>query len=216
MLNNQLPIILALTLCAAISGGLYVQLAPFFQSMETQLSTPLKGSSSINPTLQRKTTKQHDIASFKLFGDATQKVIAKPKPVEKNLPKTNLRLTLTGVMTSPVASQASALIQGPDKETISYKVNDALPGGAKLKQVHSDRVVIERSGRLENLVFVEQRSIGIESYIHPDDQEKGEAEESNPPEIKPANETSNPGRTKGIKDRLSKLRKRMLQNKGKP
>jgi general secretion pathway protein C len=201
--------IAAITLCVALSGGLYLQLAPFLLDKQTTFkSESLKPTKSALPIT--KPIKQHNIANFQLFGD-TKAIASKPEPILKDLPKTNLRLTLTGVMTSDSTENASALIQGPDKDTISYKIDDKLPGGAILKQVLTDRVVIDRSGRLENLAFDEKRAIGIESYSHPDDDIEENQSSTKP--ITSARETSNSGKTQGIKDRLSKLRKRMLKNR---
>ena len=49
---------------------------------------------------------------------------------------------------------ASALIEGPNRKTRNYRVDEEVPGGAILKQVYPDRVVLERSGNLENLIFL--------------------------------------------------------------
>lgn len=211
MLFNRLPLISALALCALICGSIYIQLAPIFiQDLKKDLK-PTTPSSSVAQTNTNKPQKTHNISKFSLFGDVN-KAISKPKPVAKDLPKTSLKLLLTGVMASGNNANASALIQGPDKQTLNYRINDELPGGATLKQVYPDRVVLERSGRLENLVFVEQRPIGFESYEPVDDPEIEETENTeNNPII--TTRAANPGRTQGIKDRLSKLRKRMLKNR---
>lgn len=218
MLLQRLPIIIAIALCAALSGSLYLQVAPFFlNSNTTSITTPVATNKPHAPLKEKQLAKTHNIASFKLFGDS-QKTTTKPKPapVAKELPKTNLRLVLTGVMTSKIPENASALIEGPDKETLNYNIEDKLPGGAILKQVFTDHVIIDRSGRLENLSFVEKKSIGIETYTHPDDEEQTPAISTSQKRAPSIPKTaSNPGRNQGIKDRLSKLRKRMLKNRDK-
>ena len=213
MLSYRLPQIIALFLFAIISGGVYIQLSPLFfaPDVSTNITTPKNSGQTVQQTESPKST--HNIASFKLFGDA-KKIIEKPKVVSKDLPKTKLRLTLTGVMASGQHENASALVEGPDKETLNYRIDDELPGGAILKQVYNDRIVIERAGRLENLVFVEKRPIGIETYEPPEeDSEEFENTVSSSSTPPPTTRAGNPGRTQGIKDRLSKLRKRMLKNR---
>ena len=212
MLLNRLPVIIVLLLCVVISGGLYIQLAPFLVKDHSASPIIQKARTSPSDQQKNKSKKSHNIAAFQLFGDLRQ-VIEEAKPVSKDLPKTKLKLVLTGVMASGAPTHASALIQGPDKQTENYQVGDEIPGGASLKHVYPDRVVLERSGRLENLVFVEQRSIGIETYEPPEEVEE-EAEQVSSTSL-PAitSRSSNPGRTQGIKDRLSKLRKRMLKNR---
>ena len=153
MLSNRLPLLIALLLAAVTAGGLTMQLLPIYQAEEDKTKTS-KAAPQLLKQESLTETRTHNIASFKLFGDMN-KVIAAPTPIAKDLPKTNLKLKLTGVMASTASAEASALIEGPDKKTLNYRIDDELPGGASLKQVYADRVVIERSGRLENLVFVE-------------------------------------------------------------
>ena len=215
MLLARLPLLFAILLCIALAGAFYLQLSPLFlddgQNPSNSLST--QKSASVSPIARKKI---HNVASFQLFGNSN----AVPKKViqeVKDLPKTKLKLTLTGVLASKENEVASALIEGPNKDTISYKIEDELPGGAILKQVLADRVILERSGKLENLFFVETKSIGIESYTHIDDDESQnnviQKVKSPFPQHEPRNAPISPQRTLGIKERLGKLRKRILKNR---
>jgi len=218
MLLARLPLLVSILLCLALAGAMYWQLMPFYQQvmLETKAVSANKYTQiTAAPKAQNKKTQ--NIAAFQLFGNTNSKP-KKAAPVAKNLPKTTLKLTLTGVLASTNKKQASALIQGPNKETINYKINDELPGGATLKDVFSDRVVIERSGRLENLVFIETRPIGIET--HKDDipetnqyNENTSSASGKVPSNRPTGQPINPARTQSIKERLSKLRSRMLKNR---
>ena len=204
MLLSRLPLISALALCVLFACSIYWQTASFLQ--------PSPRSSNLNemikkpPARSTQTKITHDIAKFNLFGDTSQKPI-KAIAIEKNLPKTKLRLTLTGVLVNQ--TDASALILGPNNQTEYYRINDELPGGATLKQVYPDRVIVNRSGRLENLYFVESKPLDIQRFA-PDDtnsltpQEQGTAP---PPQSK---EITN-ARSQSIKSRLSKLKKRLLK-----
>ncbi|MDX1801995.1 MAG: type II secretion system protein N, partial [Marinobacter sp.] len=73
----------------------------------------------------------------------------------ENLPETNLRIFLRGVMAADGEYPASALIEGSDGKTEVYVSGDELPGNAELRSVFPNRVVLERSGKLENLYFPE-------------------------------------------------------------
>ena len=209
MILTRLPIICALLLCIAITGGAYWQIFPLFQSLSI---------SKVQPNIQKITSTQtpanktHNIANFKLFGDASLEQV----PIieaQKNLPKTKLKLTLTGVVVSPKTQGAGAWILGPDNETKYYKINDELPGGANLKQVFADRVVVNRSGRLENLYFVETKTSGIERLVTYEDTE--EKTPTPTPNIKPSNigKGLSQARSQSIKDRLRKLKTRLMKNK---
>jgi len=221
MLLARLPLLVSIILCLALAGAMYWQLMPFYQQvmLDTKVVTTNKLTQvTTAPKTQNKA--KLNIASFQLFGNAN----AKPKkaaPMAKNLPKTTLKLTLTGVLASTNRKLASALIQSPNKDTINYKINDELPGGAILKDVFADRVVIERFGRLENLVFIETRPIGIETYkdhrsennAYNDSTSRasGVTPTNSPPAA--TNKPINPARSQSIKERLSKLRSRMLKNR---
>jgi len=215
MLLARLPLLFAIVLCAALAGAFYLQLSPIFLTGEliSESSTNSQKIAKHSPTASKK---NHNIASFQLFGNTN----AAPKKIVqeiKNLPKTKLKLTLTGVLASKENEVASALIEGPNKDTLSYKIEDELPGGAILKQVFKDRVVLERSGKLENLFFVETKGIGIESYTHIDDDESQNnvIQKAKPPfsQHEKRDSALSPQRTLGIKERLSKLRKRILKNR---
>ena len=86
--------------------------------------------------------------------------------------------------------------------------NEEVPGGAMIKHVYHDRVVLDRSGSLENLIFEETRSIGIESQAL-----RQEPQPTPTPSYNTNNsmQNFNQQQTQQIKDRLSRLRNR-LQN----
>lgn len=94
------------------------------------------------------------IAQWHLFGEAGAKD-DKPVPQTTNAPDTKLHLDLVGVYLAPEARESSAIIVEKG-EADRYKVGDELPGGVTLHEVYADRVIIERSGRLETLRFSEK------------------------------------------------------------
>lgn len=89
-----------------------------------------------------------DIARWHLFGE---KPVGREIPAVESLPETQLNLTLSGVVASGGATGGGAIIAAPGGSEAFYAINAQLPGGAILKEVHPDRVVLERNGRLETL-----------------------------------------------------------------
>lgn len=190
----------------------------FVQPLQEQTSSAQQSS---HPIAAQPSRPQRNVSEYKLFGTPTKEEAAPQIAETENLPKTNLRLILRGASSSGDINKASALIEGPDKETLKYVVNDTLPGNAKLKSVYEKRVVIERNGRLENLYFPDEVSIGIVSN-------KGSSQPANvgtqitaPPTIQvpsdyarptPNLDTLSDQRKQEIKERLERLREQMKQN----
>lgn len=92
------------------------------------------------------------LASQNLFGTAA----AAPTGGDVVAPTTDLPLTLRGVYAENGGQRASAIIEANGEQSMVF-LGEAMPGGANatLKQVHNDRVVLDRSGRLETLKLVE-------------------------------------------------------------
>lgn len=89
-----------------------------------------------------------DLARWHLFGE---KGAGGAAPSVESLPETQLNLTLSGVIASGSVTGGGAIIAAPGGGEAFYAINAQLPGGAVLKEVHPDRVVLERNGRLETL-----------------------------------------------------------------
>lgn len=89
------------------------------------------------------------VADWHLFGRA-QNVLVKGAPIIA--PETRLNLILRGVIALP--EDAVAIIAGGAKAADkSYAIGDSLPGGASLKEIYGDRVIIEHRGRVETLTL---------------------------------------------------------------
>jgi general secretion pathway protein C len=160
MLHKRLPLLIALVIILASIGLSAFQLYPLYleysgatatsknlgQSISTTDSLPLANAQQNKPT-------NRNIADYSMFGrfNASQAI----EQDVQELPKTKLRLTLTGVSASENQKHATALIEGPDRSTESYRVGDTLPGNALLHSVRKDRVILSRSGKLETLFFTE-------------------------------------------------------------
>ena len=84
------------------------------------------------------------IADRHLFGTASA------NPNAQNAPDTTLALTLHGIVAGKRASDSRALIVANGDEE-PYAVGAQLPGGAVIRAIYPDRVMLERDGRLEAL-----------------------------------------------------------------
>lgn len=107
--------------------------------------------------LVKNKTREVDIASiaqWHMFGEAGVKT-KMPVQQAKSAPDTKLRLELAGVYVAPLNADSSAIIIEKGKSE-SYKVGDSLTGGVTLHEVYSDRVILDRNGRLETLRFSEK------------------------------------------------------------
>jgi general secretion pathway protein C len=88
------------------------------------------------------------IAAAHLFGDSG----AEPAQVQTiDAPETRLNLKLRGAIAAEDKSIAHAIITDSSGKDKLYFIDDQLPGGAKLQEVHQNRVILNRNGILETL-----------------------------------------------------------------
>lgn len=127
-----------------------------YRFWQNETEATLATSTAARTQTATDTRKEPDInlASLDLFGKAGAEA-AQPEPDTENLPETNLRLFLRGVLAASGEFPGSALIEDDKNKTEVYLVGDELPGDAKLRSVKANRVIIERGGKLENLYFPE-------------------------------------------------------------
>lgn len=93
------------------------------------------------------------IVSDLLFGEAPKETVAAQTEVV-DAPKTRLRLKLLGVFVGQTEAASTAIISEQGKPDADfYHVGDTIQSGVVLEQVHSDRVILNRNGRLEALYF---------------------------------------------------------------
>lgn len=94
------------------------------------------------------------LTQFSLFGKASVEPIKETAPVVTEAPKTQLNVKLTGlVAVGSDPNQGSAIIESRGTEA-TYAVNDKVEGtNAVLKQVLSDRVLLQQAGRYETLML---------------------------------------------------------------
>ena len=97
-----------------------------------------------------------EVARQHIFGvvpPVKKPVVEKPKVVEA--PKTRLKLSLTGVITSNLVSESLAMVEIKRGQTSVVKIGEAIgKTGATLKEVHADHIIIEYRGKPERLELV--------------------------------------------------------------
>lgn len=105
-----------------------------------------------NPVVQRKAARidERQIAQWHVFGVASSET-AEKKPTPVDAPDTQLNLTLRGLFSSDDSKESLAIIADPRGKEEHYSIGDPLPGGARLSEIHDDRIILERNGRFETL-----------------------------------------------------------------
>jgi len=144
-------------LAYTIAGLTWQVVEPPAQQVKTTGHTTNRPS----PTLSANALAQQ-IVSKHLFGKANS---IDGKAV--NAPETKLNLKLSGVIASTSVDGAVALIApGKSAREKAYKVGDNLPGGAILKNISGDRVLLEYRGRMETLTLhrklLSDKQLGIQ------------------------------------------------------
>ncbi|TBW56015.1 general secretion pathway protein GspC [Marinobacter halodurans] len=212
---SRLPQITALLLVVAMIASLGWQGWRFYQAEQARQA----GSSAVvarQAPADNAGKPDVDLSAIDLFGKAGAQAAQQPQSTE-NLPETNLRLYLRGVMAGDENSGASALIEDANNDTEAYLIGDDLPGNATLRSVYPNRVIIERSGKLENLYFPETADSGIDLS----NGSEGQTPESTPADVRPQPRAVQPpgsapavtsDRREEIRRRLEALRERLRQN----
>ncbi len=92
-----------------------------------------------------------------LFGSATRQEIIPDQDTSEDIPETTLNLILKGIINARPKQRALAIISKKDKkaEEEIYAVGDEIPGGALVREIFVDRVILLRSGKLETLLIEE-------------------------------------------------------------
>ena len=83
---------------------------------------------------------------------------AAPLPDAANAPPTQANLVLTAVFASPDPTKGLAIIGESAQSARVFAVGGAVQSGVRLHQVHQDRVILDRGGRLEALSLPKRNS----------------------------------------------------------
>ena len=138
----------------------------FWQVMSPEVTVDQQLMQSIFSQKFKKKQQQDQIAPLHIFGE-TDKIV---KPVVKKAtiaPISRLNLNLKGVFAATPAEASLAIISSGYKDELLYSIGETLPGGAVLKEVYSDRVIIDRNGSLETLVLPLDEAQIVDQVIKP-------------------------------------------------
>lgn len=112
----------------------------------------IQNENRITPTQRVEDYDVNPIVERNFFG---RQIVNQELLQQTNLPTTNLQVVLRGVFTSTNPRQASAIIERPDGQVRSYRVNATVFGSSRLHAVFNDRIVLSTNGELETLYFPE-------------------------------------------------------------
>jgi general secretion pathway protein C len=149
--NQHLPGITSVALVVLIAWYLAQIIwlfVPAQRDFDWSVTGPAGGSSSTLSTSMTNNVNFAQIADAHLFG------IAGAEPamqITQDAPETQLNLKLHGTVAADDPKVAHAIIADGKGSGNVYFLEDTLPGGAVLHQVHADRVILNRSGVLETL-----------------------------------------------------------------
>ncbi|HFE38307.1 MAG TPA: type II secretion system protein GspC [Gammaproteobacteria bacterium] len=140
---------------ASTTATLTWQMTPSY-TKEAPPAVVGRGGKHVLPRASSSDQVHKQIPHWHLFG-VTQKAIPQrkkaPEPVPEHVPETKLNLTLKGVVASLDMTDAWAIIADRMGNEDSYGLESALPGGATLKEIYSDRIILLHNGRLETLLL---------------------------------------------------------------
>ena len=212
-LTARLPLITASLLSVAMVGTLGWQGYRFWEQEQTQ-----QGQSEAQAAAEvRRPARQQpqvQLENVEMFGQADAEGATADQDTE-DLPETNLRLFLRGVLAGTEEQPGSALIEDDRNRTEVYIIGDELPGNATLRSVHANRIIIERSGKLENLYFPEtddSRGVelaAIDNGVQPDPAQRNGASPATSQSRAPSTPEATDERRRQIRQRLEELRQRL-------
>src|SRR5690606_5996394 len=100
-----------------------------------------------------------EVARLHLFGEAVTTQEAVVEAVPRDAPDTRLRLTLRGLFAARDPDQALAIVAEPGGDEKADRIGDPRPGGAELREIHADRIILSRAGRYETLRLPQEEAI---------------------------------------------------------
>ncbi|MBU2874236.1 type II secretion system protein N [Marinobacter salexigens] len=214
-INPKIPLALALVAGLAMVGVTAWQGYSFWQTQSQQTAHSQKAITQ--PLTEKRSAPNVALSSLEFFGTAQLDGTDLEEDTE-DLPETNLRIFLRGVLAADGDFPGSALIEDDKSKTDVFLVGDELPGDAKLRSVHANRVILDRGGKLENLYFPESddnSGVSFSANVGSRSQSEEPRDTSNfstqpPPSAPPA--ANNQPRREEIRKRLEQLRERLRSN----
>ena len=136
-----------------LAFALAVQAAVIVTNLAGSSRPPKVPSATLVQSSRTQSVDVAAIAGAHLFGESH---IEAPRQDAANAPQSNLPLVLVGIIAADDPRDGLAILGENAAGAKVYAVGDNVPGGAKLHQVLSDRVIIDRNGQLESLMLPRQ------------------------------------------------------------
>ncbi|GMR08941.1 MAG: hypothetical protein BMS9Abin26_1952 [Gammaproteobacteria bacterium] len=158
---DYLPVFLAAGMGIVLIYSLIIHTQTILQLPgEDSISAVDTNTASIENFVSKSALSVSQIAGFHLFGNS--KVTGTKLVTPTVAPETRLKLTLFGVVAAKDnatgnAGDARAIIAGPDGKAKSIPVGGQIPGGAQLKEIYADRVILMRNGAFETLKLPKEK-----------------------------------------------------------
>lgn len=155
VVSSFLPPIVAAGFVIAIAYSLSTITWSFIPGAGDQAPPEIKASPVVPTARQNNQVVGSQISNWHLFGIVTMEipktVVVAPPPEVKEAPDTQLHLVLKGVVASRDMLDAWAIIADRSGEEDNYSIDSEVPGGATLKEIYPDRVILLHNGRYETL-----------------------------------------------------------------
>ncbi len=100
-----------------------------------------------------------EIGRWHLFGTTESRPAPKPES-SAQAPTTGLNLKLSGILASDNPDHARAIISAGGQQERFYALGDLVSPGAKLVEIQTTQVILERNGRLESLPLEKAKLTG--------------------------------------------------------
>ncbi|MDH5216450.1 MAG: type II secretion system protein GspC [Gammaproteobacteria bacterium] len=159
---NKLPLVANILMVVVIASTLATltwRLLPVPDLADVPASMIKQAPKESSDTSAGKPTAVRNLASLHLFGEARDE---QPEPVAQEIPEeapdTSLALTLRGVIAG-VGAGSWAIISDRSGNEETYGIDSPLPGGATLKEIYPDRVILLHNNRFETLRLPEEQGV---------------------------------------------------------
>ena len=116
----------------------------FYINQAVPAVTPLTSDRSFS----KKTTSQKALLQGSMFGEYLP-----PNLDESAIKKTMLDIELLGILFAPDINASDVILRSAGGEERNYRLEDTLPGGAVIKRILVDGIILEYQGALERLNF---------------------------------------------------------------
>ncbi len=189
-LNRMLPPVVTLLFVIACSYTLSQITWAFFSDDTQQTNAP--GNYTGTKAATQKALDYRHISEAHLFGSFLQTTVKTSATVDA--PETRLNLILKGVLATTPMKFASAIISlGKNGKEDTYSIGDKV-SSATLKEVYTDKIILERGGRLETLRMPEEAGKNLITTVSSSSSSRGTPR------------TNTPGAV------LSDIRKKIIKN----